>query len=565
MEYSLKPKFISVLKEGYHKQQFVRDLTAGIIVGIVSFPMAIAFGIGSGVRPEQGLYTAIIAGFLTSLLGGSRVQIGGPTGAFVVLLASIMAKYGYDGLAVITFMAGMMLIFVGVSRLGFLIKFIPYPVIVGFTSGIAVIIFSSQVADLFDLQIPAIPGEFIAKWNAYVHHFDTANWYAFGLGVLATSIIVLWPRISQKIPGALVAIMATTGIAYWCKFPVSTIGSRFGEIPHYLPLPHLPTVAWTQLPHFIQPAITVALLAGIESLLSAIVADGMLGSRHRSNMELVAHGVANIGSALFGGIPSTGAIARTATNIKSGGRTPVAGMISAVVVLIIMLFVGNLIALIPMSALSAVLIVVAYNMSEWRHFVTLFSAPKSDLFVLLITFLLTIFTDITKALEVGVVLSALLFVQRMAAATKIASLRQSMEEEDDPDDPLQKALQTIPREIEVFEIQGPFFFAATEKFNMALKGIDRHPKVLILHMYHVPTIDASGLRVLEDILNKTRAEKSRLFISGTSSEALRVMKKAGFVENIGAGNMFKDLESALDAAQISLATPQARANTPVKA
>jgi SulP family sulfate permease len=560
MEYSLRPKLISILQEGYTKQQFFRDLAAGLIVGIVSFPMAIAFGIGSGVRPEQGLYTAIIAGFLTSLLGGSRVQIGGPTGAFVVLLSSLMATYGYDGLAVITLMAGLMLIFLGISRLGFLIKFIPYPVIVGFTSGIAVIIFSSQVADLFDLKISAVPGKFVAKWDAYIHNFHTANWYAFGLGILAIAIIVLWPRISQKIPGSLVAIIVTTGIASFLKMPVSTIGSRFGEIPNHLPLPHLPTIDWSQVPHFIQPAITVALLAGIESLLSAIVADGMLGSRHRSNMELFAHGIANIGSALFGGIPSTGAIARTATNIKNGGRTPIAGMISATTVLIIMLFVGKLIALIPMCTLSAVLIVVAYNMSEWRHFVTLFSSPKSDLLVLLITFLLTIFTDITKALEVGIVLAALLFVQRMAAATKIASLKESMIEEDNPYDPLNLALQTIPQEIEVFEIQGPFFFAATEKFKMALKRIDRYPKVLILHMYQVPAIDASGLRVLEDMLHKTRAEKTKLFISGASTETLRVMKKAGFIHHIGAGNMFKDLESALKAAQDFIAKPATSTN-----
>ncbi|MDZ4150169.1 SulP family inorganic anion transporter, partial [Methylicorpusculum sp.] len=342
-------------------------------------------------------------------------------------------------------------------------KFIPYPVIVGFTSGIAVIIFSSQIADLFDLKIPAIPAEFIEKWSAYLHYAHTANWYAGGLGALAIAIIIFWPRISQKIPGSLIAIMATTGLTWFFKLPVSTIGSRFGEIPNYLPLPHLPSCTWAQLPLFIQPAITVALLAGIESLLSAIVADGMLGTRHRSNMELVAHGVANIGSALFGGIPSTGAIARTATNIKNGGRTPVAGMISAATVLVIMLFVGKLIALIPMSALSAVLIVVAYNMSEWRHFVTLFSSPKSDVLILLITFFLTIFTDLTKALQVGIILSALLFVQRMAETTKIASLKESLAEEDDPEDPLHKQLKNIHPDIEVFEIQGPFFFAATEK------------------------------------------------------------------------------------------------------
>ncbi len=550
MEQSLKPKLLSVLQEGYSKQKFFNDLAAGLIVGIVSFPMAIAFGIGSGVRPEQGLYTAIIAGFLTSLFGGSRVQIGGPTGAFVVLLASIMAQFGYDGLAAITLMAGIILVLIGVSRLGFIIKFIPYPVIVGFTSGIAVIIFSSQIADLFDLQIPAVPAEFIAKWSSYAQYAHTLNWYAGGLGILAIAIIVLWPRISQKIPGSLIALMVTTVLAWFFKLPVSTIGSRFGEIPNALTLPHLPTVDWAQLPHFIQPAITVALLAGIESLLSAIVADGMLGTRHRSNMELVAHGIANIGSSLFGGIPSTGAIARTATNIKNGGRTPVAGMISAATILIIMVFVGKLIALVPMSALSAVLIVVAYNMSEWRHFVTLFRSPKSDLLVLLITFLLTIFTDITKALEVGVVLSALLFVQRMAEATKIASLKESMQEEDDPNDPLRNELRHLQLhpDIEVFEVQGPFFFAATEKFKLTLKRIDRHPKVLILHMYRVPAIDASGLQVLEDMLHKTRAEKTELLISGATAETSRVLKNAGFVHEIGAQNMFKTLEEALDKA-----------------
>lgn len=549
MEHGLTPKIVSVLQEGYSRHKFFGDLAAGLIVGIVSFPMAIAFGIGSGVRPEQGLYTAIIAGFLTSLFGGSRVQIGGPTGAFVVLLASIMAQFGYDGLAVITLMAGIMLILVGVSRLGFIIKFIPYPVIVGFTSGIAAIIFSSQIADFFDLTIPKIPAEFIAKWQSYGHYAHTVNWYAGGLGALAIAIIVFWPRVSQKIPGSLVALIATTGLTWLFKLPVSTIGSRFGHIPSSLPMPHLPTCAWEQLPQFIQPAITVALLAGIESLLSALVADGMLGTRHRSNMELVAHGIANIGSSLFGGIPSTGAIARTATNIKNGGRTPIAGMISAGTVLLIMLFVGNLIALIPMSALSAVLMVVAYNMSEWRHFVTLFTSPKSDVLVLLITFFLTIFTDITKALEVGVVLSALLFVQRMAEATKIASLKESMQEEEDPTDPLHHELKHIHPDIEIFEVQGPFFFAATEKFKLTLKRINRHPKILIMHMHRVPTIDASGLHVLEDILNKTRAEKTELLISGISTETREILQRAHFIEHLGNHNMFKTLKEAIHAAQ----------------
>ncbi len=415
---------------GYTRAQFLADLSAGIIVGIVALPLAIAFAIASGVAPERGLYTAIIAGFLVSALGGSRVQIGGPTGAFIVIVYGIVQQYGLDGLLLAGMMAGVILIVFGLARLGGAIKFIPYPVVVGFTSGIAIVILSSQVKDLLGLRMGAIPANFVAKWHAYGTHFSVLNPWAVAVALLSLGIIVLWPRVSRRIPGPFVALVVVTALVTIFKIPVETIGSRFGEIHAGLPLPTLPHVTLARLATLIGPAFTIAILAAVESLLSAVVADGMIGGRHRSNMELVAQGVANIVSPLFGGIPATGAIARTATNVKNGGRTPVAGMIHALTLLLITLFFGRWAALIPMAALAGILVIVSYHMCEWRTFRALLRSPRGDVLVLLVTFLLTVFIDLTAAIEVGMVLAAFLFMKQMAAVTQVTMV-ESMDDNGD--------------------------------------------------------------------------------------------------------------------------------------
>ncbi len=419
------PKLFTVLREGYTRKQFWQDLTAGVIVGIIALPLAIAFAIASGVKPEQGLYTAIIAGFLISALSGSRVQIGGPTGAFIVIVYGIVQQYGYDGLMIATFIAGIMILAMGFARLGVVIKYIPYPVIVGFTTGIALIIFSGQMRDFFGLQMANVPAEFIDKWTVYAEHFATINPHALGIGLLSLAIVVWWPKLTHRVPGSLIAILAATALVHVFNLPVETIGSRFGEVPSHLPKPHVPELSWSLFTKMFSPALTIALLAAIESLLSAVVADGMLGTRHRSNMELIAQGVANIVSPIFGGIPATGAIARTAANIKNGGRTPIAGLVHALTLLLIMLFFAKWAALIPMATLAAILVVVAYNMSEWHLFIKIFRSPRSDVAVLLITFLLTVLIDLTVAIEVGVVLAAFLFMRRMSMVTQVGFITEA--------------------------------------------------------------------------------------------------------------------------------------------
>lgn len=463
MDWRLKPKLFSVFEEGYTFRLFSKDLTAGMLVGILSLPMSIAFAIASGVRPEQGLYTGIIAGFIIALLGGSRFQISGPTGAFVILIYSIVQQYGYDGLVVATLMAGVILILMGLAKLGKAIQFIPYPVTIGFTSGLAVVLATGQMRDLLGLKMSSLPAEFIERWKAYFEHMPTFNPYALFIAMLGIGIVLIWPKITKSIPGSLVAIFATTLLVQALGLPVETIGSRFGSVPNSLPMPHFPDLSWDLILRMISPAIAIALLAGIESLLSAVVADGMTGRRHRSDVELVAQGFGNIASSLFNGIPATGAIARTATNIKNGGQTPVAGIINALTLFFILFCLGKWVALIPMATLASILLVVCYNMSEWRHFTHLLKSPKHDIAVLLTTFLLTVFVDLTTAIEVGIILAAFLFLSNLVKNSRARYLKDSLAETEDPNDPLAISLRNVPEDVEVFEINGPFFFCCDRK------------------------------------------------------------------------------------------------------
>ena len=565
-ESKLKPKLITVFKQGYTAQIFAKDLTAGIIVGIVALPLAIAFAIASGVKPEQGLYTAIVAGLLISVLSGSRVQIGGPTGAFIVIIYGIVQKFGYDGLAIATIMAGVLLVIMGIAKLGSVIKYIPYPVTVGFTSGIALVIAAGQIRDLLGLQMEKVPAEFIEKLVAYSEHIGTITPAAGTLGIATIVIVFLWPRVTHRVPGSLVAILVTTAIVPLFNLPVETIGSRFGSVSGALPSLHIPHVEWRMVSSLVSPAITIALLAGIESLLSAVVADGMTGRKHRSNMELVAQGVANIASPLFGGIPATGAIARTATNIKNGGLTPVSGIIHALTLLLIMLFLGKWAALIPMATLAGILIVVAYNMSEWHHFVKLLKSPKSDIAVLVVTFLLTVLVDLTVAIQAGVVLAALLFMKRMADVTQLGYITSMVgyeeDEEDSSEDPNSIKRFTVPKGVEVFEVNGPFFFGAAERFKHTLNLIVEKPKVLILRTRTVLSMDATGLRALEEVYDMTKQDGSVLILAGVHAQPLIAMDKAGFLDKVGVENVFENVSDALKRARVVLGTPQPEQQEP---
>jgi sulfate permease, SulP family len=557
----LKPKLITVIKEGYSGQIFFKDLTAGIIVGIVALPLAIAFAIASGVKPEQGLYTAIVAGFLISVLSGSRVQIGGPTGAFIVIIYGIVQKFGYDGLVIATIMAGVLLIVMGFAKLGAVIKYIPYPVTVGFTAGIALIIATGQVRDLLGLHMEKVPAEFIEKIVAYSEHAGSVTPVAAAIGIVTIAIVFLWPRVTQRVPGSLVAIVVTTAAVQMFGLPVETIGSRFGSVSGALPKLQLPHVEWRTLSALVSPAITIALLAGIESLLSAVVADGMTGRKHRSNMELIAQGVANIASPLFGGIPATGAIARTATNIKNGGQTPVAGIIHAAVLMLIMLFFGKWAALIPMATLAGILVVVAYNMSEWHHFVKLLRSPKMDIAVLLVTFFLTILVDLTVAIQAGVVLAALLFMKRMSDVTQVGYITSMVgfEEEDEEDakaDPNSINKFSVPAGVEVFEVNGPFFFGAAERFKHTLNLIVKKPKVLILRTRTVLAMDATALHALEEVYDMTKREGSVLVLAGIHAQPMIAMDKAGFLDKVGVENVFENLADALKRARAIVGAPR---------
>lgn len=547
-ETKIEPKLLTVLREGYTRKLFAHDLGAGFVIGILALPLALAFAIASGVKPEQGLYTAIVGGFIISLLGGSRVQIGGPTGAFVVIVYGVVAKYGYDGLAAATVIAGVLLVVMGLARLGTVIKFIPYPVTVGFTSGIALIIFSSQLRDFFGLQMSDVPAEFLNKWGAYALAFDTANLSAVGVAIATMLIVLFWPRVTLRVPSPIVAILATTAAVQLLNLPVETIGGRFGEVPTRLPMPRLPDVDFAIIRSVFPAAISIALLAGIESLLSAVVADGMTGRRHRSNTELVAQGVANIASPIFGGIPCTGAIARTATNVRSGGRTPVAGLIHATVLLLILMVFGKWATLVPMATLAGFLVVIAYRMSEWRLMLKIVHSTKSDTLIMVITFLLTVLVDLTVAIQVGVVLASFLFMRRMADVTQTSYVQDIIsEEEGDDEDSVRE--RRIPDGVAVFEIYGPFFFGAADKFKSTLNRVDKKPRVLILRMRHVLTIDATGLHALEDVCDKARRDGTTMILSGVHVRVLAVIRQSGLAERIGSDNIRSGFEDALARAE----------------
>jgi SulP family sulfate permease len=548
MHRKLEPKLLSVLKEGYTFKQFQGDLMGGLTVGVVALPLAIALAIASGVKPEQGLYTAIVAGFVIAILGGSRVQISGPTGAFVVIVYGIVQKYGYDGLVVATLIAGVLLVIMGLARMGALLKFVPYPVIVGFTSGIALIIFSSQVNDFLGLKIEKVPADFVEKWIEYARHLANVDPSTLGVGLASLVIIVLWPRVTHRVPGQLIAILVATIAVQYFQIPVDTIESRFGGMPTGLPSPQLPIVTWAMFQELFSPAITIAILAALESLLSSVVADGMTGTRHRSNMELIGQGAGNVASAIFGGIPATGAIARTATNIKSGGKTPFAAIIHAFFLLIVLLFIGKWAAMIPMATLAAVLIVVAYNMSEWREFQHLLKSPRGDVAVLLATFLLTVFIELTVAIQVGILLAAFLFLQKMSKEAHVEVITDTLQEDEEFNGRDMSQIQ-IPERVEVFEVYGSLFFGAVSQFKESIRVVTNRPKVIILRMRQVPSIDASGIHILEELVKEMHDRNGIVVFSAVSRSVYRVMRSTGFVDLVDRKNFAPDIFGALDIAK----------------
>lgn len=553
------PKLFSLLK-GYDRATFAADSFAGITVGIVALPLAMAFAIASGLPPERGLFTAIIAGFLISLLGGSRVQIGGPTGAFVVIVSGIVAQFGYAGLCWCTLMAGVLLILFGIFRLGGLIRFIPFPVTTGFTTGIAVVIFSTQVKDLLGLRIEALPSAFLPKWQAMFQSLGTASPAATCIGIGSILLIVALRRYAPRVPAMLAGMAAATFASALLHLDVETIGSRFGDLPRMLPAPGVPSIGLGELRQLVPSAVTVALLAAIESLLSATVADGMIGGRHRPNTELIAQGIANIGSIFFGGIPATGAIARTAANVKSGAKTPVAGMIHALVLALLLLVCAPIAKMIPLAALAGILVVVSYNMSERHHFVSILKGPRSDRLVLVLTFLLTVLVDLTVAVQVGIVLSALLFIRRMAEIANVSMITRDLRGDGDGDvaeDPQAIALRHVPADVEVFEVNGPFFFGMADTFWNALRNIERPVPVLIIRIRNVPAIDATGLHVLQDLNKKCRKEKTQLIFSGVSKQPLTVFTQSGFLNELGAENFCPSIDEALARARAVLDNPAA--------
>lgn len=548
----LVPKLATTLK-GYTRPQLASDLLAGTIVGIVALPLAIAFAIASGVTPQAGLVTAIIAGFLISALGGSRVQIGGPTGAFVVIIYGIVQEYGVDGLRVATTLAGLMLIAMGVARMGVVIKFIPQPLITGFTSGIAVIIALGQVKDALGLRMGAVPAEFLEKLKAYAENAGSVNLSAVGITAFALVILLTWPRVSRRIPAPLVALIVTTVLVQLLDLQVETIGSRFGELKFAVPLPQPPAITFSEATRLVSPAFAIALLGAIESLLSAVVADGMIGTRHRSNMELVAQGVANVASATFGGIPATGAIARTATNIKNGARTPIAGMWHAAVLLLIALLFSRWASMIPMATLAAILFLVAYHMSEWRNFVDELRAPRGDVAVLLVSFFLTVVVDLTVAIEVGMVLASFLFMYRMAETTAVNPVRRAMQDEAASEE--HELVRTvIPSGVEVFEISGAFFFGAAERFKDTLSQVATRPKVLIIRMRDVSLLDATALRALRDVVRRSRAERMLVLIAEVHAQPLLTLQRSALWAELGHEAVFLTLDDALDHARTWMAT-----------
>ena len=546
------PKILTTLKN-YRLKNFLSDLSAGVIVGIVALPLAIAFAIASGVSPDKGLITAIVAGFLISALGGSRVQIGGPTGAFVVIIYGIVQQYGMSGLILCTFMAGVMLILMGLFRLGTVIKFIPYPLTVGFTAGIAVVIFSSQIKDFLGLPIGSLPADFIEKWEVYLKSASTFQGINLLLSLASLFFLMLWPklpfRFTKKIPGSIVIILIVTFIVQFFHLPVETIGSRFGEIPSGLPSPHFPSLNFAELKPLVGPAFTVALLGAIESLLSATVADGMIESKHRSNTELIAQGIANIMSPIFGGIPATGAIARTATNVKNGGRTPIAGIIHALTLLLIVVLFGKWAKLIPLCVLSAILIIVSYHMSEWRAFKTLLKAPKMDIAVLLSTFILTILVDLTVAVEIGMLMSMVLFMKRMTDVTNVKDITATLQFENEEESTDQEKGYNIPAEVSVFEAEGAFFFGVAELLRENLNIGNKAPKVMILKMRHVLALDATGIRALNDLRKSCQKLGSVLILEGIHAQPYFALDRANLIPAFGEKNVVENFKLALERAK----------------
>ncbi len=558
-----RPKLFTMMKT-YTKADFMTDLMAGIIVGIVALPLAIAFGIASGVSPEKGIITAIVAGFIISFLGGSKVQIGGPTGAFIVIIYGIIQEYGIDGLMVATMMAGVLLILLGIFKLGAVIKFIPYPIIIGFTSGIAVTIFTTQIADIFGLDFKGekVPGDFIGKWILYFHHFDTVNWWNVIVSVVSVVIIAITPKFSKKVPGSLVAIILVTVGVYCLKLYggitcIDTIGDRF-SIKAQLPEAAVPALDWEAIKNLFPVAITIAVLGAIESLLSAAVADGVIGDRHDSNTELIAQGIANFVSPIFGGIPATGAIARTMTNINNGGKSPVAGIVHAVVLLLILLFLMPLAQYIPMACLAGVLVIVSYNMSGWRVFKGLLKNPKSDVAVLLITFFLTVIFDLTVAIEVGLVIACVLFMKRVMETTKISVITDEIDPNNESDLEVHEEHLMIPQGVEVYEINGPYFFGIATKFEEIMSRLGDRPKIRIIRMRKVPFIDSTGIHNLTTLCEMSQKENIHIILSGVNEKVHKVLEKSGFYELLGEENICSNINEALEVATREIAEIDAK-------
>ena len=564
---TFKPKLFSTLRH-YDRRQLTTDLLAGIIVGIVALPLAIAFGIASGVTPEKGIITAIVAGLIVSVFGGSKVQIGGPTGAFIIIIYGIIQQYGFEGLTIATLMAGVFLIMFGVLHLGTIIKYIPYPIIVGFTSGIALTIFTTQIKDLLGLTMQSVPSDFIEKWIAYVGAFPTIDAWSAAVGIASVAVIALWPRLTnllslpglqflKKLPGSLIAIILMTVAALLLKqyagvASIETIGDRF-SISSQLPGAQVPELTWEVIKSLVSPAITIAILGAIESLLSATVADGVIGDRHCSNTELIAQGLANLASPIFGGIPATGAIARTMTNINNGGRTPVAGIVHAAVLLIIFLFLMPLAQYIPMACLAGVLVIVSYNMSGWRSFLSIMNNPKSDVIVLWVTFLLTVVFDLTIAIEVGLICACLLFMRRMAETTDVKVISDEINPEEEDSDFQLGNLEhlTIPEGVEVYEINGPYFFGAGNKFEEIMGALHRgrRPKVRIIRMRKVPFVDSTGIHNLTNLCLMSQAEGIQVVLSGVNPTVQAVLHKAGFDAMLGEENICSHINIALERAR----------------
>lgn len=555
--FQFKPKLVDTLRN-YTRSDFSTDLMAGIIVGIVALPLAIAFGIASGVSPEKGIITAIVAGFIISLLGGSKVQIGGPTGAFIVIIYGIIQQYGLEGLMIATLMAGILLIILGVFRLGTIIKFIPYPIIIGFTSGIALTIFTTQIADVFGLQFGGekVPGDFIGKWILYARHFDTVNWWNVAVSIASILIIALTPKFSKKIPGSLVAIILVTVAVYLMKMyggvtSIDTIGDRF-SIQSQLPEATVPSLDWEAVKNLFPVAITIAVLGAIESLLSATVADGVIGDHHDSNTELVAQGIANIISPIFGGIPATGAIARTMTNINNGGRSPIAGIVHAIVLLLILIFLMPLAKFIPMACLAGVLVVVSYNMSGWRVFKGLLKNPKSDVTVLLITFFLTVIFDLTVAIEVGLVIACVSFMKRVMETTQISVITDEIDPNKESDVETHEEHLVIPEGVEVYEINGPYFFGIATKFEEIMARLGNRPQIRIIRMRKVPFIDSTGIHNLTTLCEMSQKENIHIILSGVNPQVHAVLERSGFYTLLGKENICSNINEALDVARKEL-------------